>query len=72
MRICGPGEIEQAARFVVESGPVARALAGAEPNARAAAEQAIAAEFHRLEDPRGIQLPGSVWLVSALPHHNPS
>jgi SAM-dependent methyltransferase len=67
MRICGPGGIEQAARFAIESGPVARALAGAEPDARAAAEQAIAAEFHRLEGPRGIELPGSVWLVSARP-----
>jgi SAM-dependent methyltransferase len=48
MRICGPGEIEQAARFAVESGPVARAIASTEPDARAAAEQAIATEFRRL------------------------
>jgi SAM-dependent methyltransferase len=65
MRICGPGEIEQAARFAVESGPVGRALAGAEPDARTAAEKAIAAELRRLEGPNGIELPGSVWLVSA-------
>lgn len=67
MRICGPGEIEEAARFAVESGPVGRAMAGAEPDARAAAEQAIAAEFRRLEVPTGVELPGSVWLVSARP-----
>jgi SAM-dependent methyltransferase len=67
MRICGAGETEQAARFVVESGPVARALAGAGPDARAAVEQAIGAEFRRLEGPGGIELPGSVWLVSARP-----
>ena len=67
MRISGPGEIEQAARFAVESGPVARAVAGAEPDARAAAEQAITAEFRRLEGPRGIELPASVWFVSARP-----
>jgi SAM-dependent methyltransferase len=65
MRICGPGEVEGAARFAVESGPVGRALAGAGPDARAAAEQAIAAELRRLEGPGGIELPGSVWLVSA-------
>lgn len=65
MRICGPGEIEQAARFAVESGPVGRAMAGAGPDARAAAEQAIVAEFRRIEGPGGIELPGSVWLVSA-------
>jgi hypothetical protein len=51
MRICGPGEIEQAARFAVESGPDARA----------------AAELRRLEGSGGIELPGSVWLVSARP-----
>jgi SAM-dependent methyltransferase len=67
MRICGPGEAERAAHFVVESGPVGRALAGAEPDARAAAVQAILAEFRRLEGPDGIALPGSVWLVSARP-----
>jgi hypothetical protein len=61
MRICGPGEIEQAARFAIESGPVARAVADAEPDARAAAE------LRRLEGSGGIELPGSVWLVSARP-----
>jgi len=65
MRICGPGEAEQAARFAVESGPVARVMAGVEPAACAAAEQAILAEFRRLEGPGGIELPGSVWIVSA-------
>ncbi len=67
MRICGPGEVDGAARFAVESGPVGRAIAGAGPDARAAAEQAIAAELRRLEGPCGIELPGSVWIVSARP-----
>jgi SAM-dependent methyltransferase len=65
MQICGPGEAERAARFAVDSGPVARFMAGAEPAARAAAEQAIVAAFRRLEGPGGIELPGSVWFVSA-------
>jgi SAM-dependent methyltransferase len=65
MRICGPGETGQAVRFAVESGPVGRAMAGAAPDARVAAEQAIAAEFRRIEGPGGIEMPGSVWLVSA-------
>jgi len=34
-------------------------------DARAAAEQAILAEFRRLEGPGGIELPGSVWIVTA-------
>jgi hypothetical protein len=67
MRICGPGEAERAAHFAVESGPVGRAMTGADPAARAAAVQAILAEFRRLEGPGGIALPGSVWLVSACP-----
>ena len=67
VQICGPGEAEQAAHFAMESGPVGRAMAGAELAARAAAEQAILAEFRRLEGPGGIALPGSVWLVSARP-----
>lgn len=67
MRICGPGESERAARFAVDSGPVSRLLAGAEPAARAVVEQAIVAEFRRLEGPDGLALPGSVWLVSAHP-----
>jgi SAM-dependent methyltransferase len=64
MRISGPGEVERAARFAVESGPVARALAGTGPDIRSAAERAIAAEFHRLEDPSGVALPASVWMVT--------
>jgi SAM-dependent methyltransferase len=67
MRICGPGEVDAAARFAVESGPVGRAMATATPDARTAAEQAIASELRRIEGPDGIALPGSVWLVSARP-----
>ena len=67
MQICGPGEAERAAQFAVESGPVGRAMAGADPAARAAAEQAVLAKFRRLEGPDGIALPGSVWLVAARP-----
>jgi SAM-dependent methyltransferase len=65
MRIGGPGETEQAARFAVDSGPVARLVAGAGADARAAAERAILAEFQRLASPSGIELAGSVWIVTA-------
>ena len=65
IRICGPGEAERAAHFAMESGPVGRAMAGADPAARVAAVQAILTEFRRLEGPGGIAMPGSVWLVSA-------
>ena len=65
MRICGPGETEQAARFAVDSGPVSRAMADAGPDARATVENAILAEFRRIEGPTGVELSGSAWLVSA-------
>ncbi len=65
MRICGPGEIAEAARFAVESGPVGRAMAGATPDQRAAAEQAVLAALRRIEGPGGVEMAGSVWLVSA-------
>ena len=65
LRISSAGEVERAARFAVASGPVARALMGSGPDVRAAAEQAIAAEFRRLEGPSGVALAASVWLVSA-------
>jgi SAM-dependent methyltransferase len=65
MRICGPGEIEQAARFAAESGPVGRLMAGAVPEARAAAEQAIVDALRRIEGPGGVELAASVWLVAA-------
>jgi SAM-dependent methyltransferase len=65
LRIGGPGETELAARLAVDSGPVARLIAGAGADSRAAAEAAILAEFRRLESPSGIEMAGSVWLVSA-------
>jgi SAM-dependent methyltransferase len=65
MRIGGPGETELAARLAIDSGPVARLVAGAGADARAAAEAAILAEFRRLESPSGVELAGSVWLVTA-------
>jgi SAM-dependent methyltransferase len=65
IHICGPGELDEAARFVVQSGPVGRAMAGATPEARAAVEDAILAELRRVEGPTGVELSGSAWLVSA-------
>jgi SAM-dependent methyltransferase len=65
VRFCGPGEIAQAAAFAASIGPVSRALAEAEPAARVAAEQAILAEFRRLENRDGLALAASVWVVSA-------
>lgn len=67
MRICGHGEAAWAAHFALENGPVGRAMTGADATLRATVEQAILAEFRRIEGPDGIMLPGSVWLVAARP-----
>jgi SAM-dependent methyltransferase len=65
MQIAGPGEVEAAARFVVESGPVARIMGDAGPETRAAVVRAITAELRRRESPAGIEMPGCVWVVAA-------
>ncbi|MFI4988263.1 MAG: class I SAM-dependent methyltransferase [Alphaproteobacteria bacterium] len=65
LRIAGSNELALATDFAVQFGPTARALAAAEPAARAAAEAAIREDLARRARPEGIIFPGSVWLVSA-------
>ncbi len=65
MRIAGPHELAEATQFATQVGPAARALADAEPAARAAAIEAIRDELARREGPEGISFAGAVWLVSA-------
>ena len=65
MRLGGPNQAQLAADFATEVGPVSRALAASEPEARVAARAAIVAELTKFDGPDGIVLPGSGWLVSA-------
>jgi SAM-dependent methyltransferase len=65
MRLAGPNEVELAADFASQIGPVSRALADGEPSARAAAKAAILQELGKHEGPEGILLSASTWLVSA-------
>jgi len=55
--------VAHAGRF----GPLARAVAGAEPAAIDKAKQAIAAALAPHQGPDGVTLPGACWLVSAEP-----
>ena len=61
----GPDELEAAATLAVRMGPVARPLAEAPPEAKAAAQDAIFDALKPYLGPNGIFLQAGVWLVSA-------
>jgi SAM-dependent methyltransferase len=63
----GPDELDTAAELAVRVGPVARPLAEAGPEARAAAQGAILEALKPHLGPQGIYLPASIWRVSARP-----
>jgi SAM-dependent methyltransferase len=65
MQLAGPGELARALDFAVQVGPVSRALATADTDAKAAATEAIRAELARHESTQGIALSAGTWLVSA-------
>lgn len=60
-----PGEAEEAMRFVVQVGPVSRALATGTEAQRAAAERAVVAALEAADGPEGIRLGAQCWFVSA-------
>ena len=59
------GEVEDALAFLVQIGPVARALATGTDEQRAAALDAIRDRLRQADGPDGIKLGAQVWLVSA-------
>ncbi len=63
--LAAPGQIAVAAEFATRVGPLARALAAADPALRPAARQAVATALHAHDGPAGIRLSGSIWIVSA-------
>ncbi|WP_428487787.1 class I SAM-dependent methyltransferase [Rhodopila sp.] len=65
MRLSGPGERDKATEFATRVGPLARLLAEADPDLRAAACQAVATALSPHDGVDGITLQGSIWLVSA-------
>jgi len=64
MRLSGPNQLESAADFATQIGPVSRALAGADANLRAIAKAAILEALREHETAEGVFLPASVWFVS--------
>ncbi len=66
IRLAGSGELDPATDFIVQIGPVSRALATASEAQRAAAKQAVRAALVPFDGPDGISMPARVWFVSAL------
>ena len=59
------GEAEEAMRFIVQVGPVSRALATGTEAQRAAAERAVTAALQSADGPEGIRLGAQCWFASA-------
>ncbi len=60
------GVVEDAMRFVVQVGPVSRALGTGSEAQRRAAERAVIEALRAVDGPDGIRLDGQCWFVSAV------
>jgi hypothetical protein len=65
MRIAAPGDLDGGADFATRVGPLARLLAEADDSTRAKARQAVIDALGAHDSADGINLTGSIWLVSA-------
>jgi SAM-dependent methyltransferase len=65
IRLAGAGQIEQASEFATRIGMLARLLADEHPHTRTRAQEAIAETLAPYDGPNGINLDGSIWLISA-------
>jgi SAM-dependent methyltransferase len=65
MRFAMTGQIEQATDFSTRVGALARILADEGPETRARVREAIAETLKAYDGPAGINLSGSIWLISA-------
>lgn len=67
MQFAAGGQLEQATDFATRVGAPARILADEGPEVRARAREAVAEALIILDGPTGINLTGSIWLISARP-----
>jgi SAM-dependent methyltransferase len=65
MRFAATGQVEQATEFATHVGALARILAEEDPDTRARVRQAVAQALSTYDSPTGINLTGSIWLISA-------
>jgi SAM-dependent methyltransferase len=65
MRFAAAGQLEQATEFATRVGVLARILAEESPQVQARVQQAVAQALMAYDSPTGINLAGSIWLISA-------
>jgi SAM-dependent methyltransferase len=65
MRFAEAGQIEEATEFATRVGALARILADEPPETRARVKLAVAEVLKTYDSPSGINLSGSIWLISA-------
>jgi SAM-dependent methyltransferase len=65
VRLAGVGQLDEATEFATRVGPLARALAEADPDLRSRARQAVRDALRAYDGANGICLAGSIWLVAA-------
>lgn len=65
MHFAAAGQIEQATEFATRVGALARMLADVDPAIHARVRQAVADALNAYDGPAGINLSGSIWLISA-------
>jgi SAM-dependent methyltransferase len=65
MRIAAAGQLEQATEFATHVGILARMLAEEDPDTRERVRLAVAEALKPYDGPAGINLSGSIWLISA-------
>jgi SAM-dependent methyltransferase len=65
MQFAASGQIDQATEFATRVGGLARALTDESPEIRARVRLAVAEALKTYDGPAGINLAGSIWLISA-------
>ena len=65
MRTAAAGQLDQAVEFATRVGILARMLAEEDPDTRARVRLAVAEALKPYDGPAGVNLSGSIWLISA-------
>jgi len=65
IELAGPGGAEAAADFAMHVGPIARAAQGVSAQQQKAVRASLKNFFQSHDSPRGIVLPGAIWVVRA-------
>lgn len=65
LSVGGGAELERTAEFLMELGPMRRALLDADDDQRAAVREAVAGAIAPFETPSGVVMPSAAWILSA-------